>query len=102
MASEQSSPDSYRDRTYWLVYLYYYDPEEPMGFLWTPVGLVENRQTWKNWWKKVCNGEIELPGSYDADGWWVSDHPITFGLYGDEYAGGLQYEDTVADKSRGE
>lgn len=96
--SDKSASGSYRDKTYWLVYLYRYEPEEPMGFLWAPVGIVENRQTWQNWWKRVQTGEIELPGAYGHEGWWVSDRPITFGLFEAEDARTLRYGDTEAEQ----
>ena len=70
------------EQIYWLVYLYYYEPEEPGGFLWDAVGLVEDRQTWMDWWDKVLAGEIDLPNQYK--GWWCSDRPVSFGLYGTE------------------
>lgn len=69
------------DETYWLVYLYTYDEND--DFLWAPVGIVEDRNEWRDWWDKVVEGEIELPATYRPGEWWVSDKPISFGLYGE-------------------
>jgi hypothetical protein len=61
---------------WWLVYLY--DYTEDGRFLWTTVGLVQERETWREWWLEVLNGDIELPEQFD--GWWCSDRPVSVGL----------------------
>lgn len=63
--------------TYWLVYIYKHDDGE---YLWAPLGLVEDRETWQNWWEDVMRGDAELPRPYTGDGWWCSDRPVQFGL----------------------
>jgi hypothetical protein len=79
--------DLREEDTYWLVYLYRFEPDEEGWFLWTPVGLVEERETWQEWWKRVLEGEIELPEVYQGQGWWCSDQPVSFGLYEGQQAG---------------
>lgn len=58
---------------YWLVYLFH-----PDDYRWTAVGLVEERDTWREWWGRVMGGEIDLPEQYD--GWWCADRPVSVGL----------------------
>lgn len=63
-------------KTWWLVYLYDYDDNG--DFMWTTVGLVEDRDEWREWWLKVQEGEYELPLHYED--WWCSDRPVSVGL----------------------
>lgn len=65
------------DTTYWLVYLYRFENERMQ---WVPLGIVQDRQTWMDWWEEVIEGEKELPSFYNEPDWWISDRLVDFGL----------------------
>ncbi|MDZ5811610.1 hypothetical protein U4E84_09665 [Halorubrum sp. AD140] len=81
---EDEEDDQENSEEYWLVYLYDFDDHGEM--VWTPVGLVEDRETWIDWWEQVINGEIDLPDWYD--GWWCADRPVSVGLPRGDQNGG--------------
>lgn len=79
VAMSENEGESAREQ-YWLVYLYKYDRQQENGFLWQPVGLVEDRTEWQDWWERVMKGEVELPFPFGGEGWWCSDRPVRVGL----------------------
>lgn len=79
MGTEQEASTDERE-SYWFVYLYKYDAQHESSFLFQPVGIVDDREKWMDWWEKVQTGEVELPFPFGKEGWWCSDRPVKMGL----------------------
>lgn len=81
MSDSSDTGNQHERERYWLVYLYKYDEDSRNEYLWTPIGLVEDRDVWQEWWNEVVEGDIELPEHYNDGGWWCSDRPVSVGLW---------------------